>query len=49
LKRDFKSVVLDLKLLERFGFIEMIYEKSGNRKRLRPVLAVDTVNIIVHI
>jgi len=45
LKRDFKSVSADIKLLERFGFIEMVAEKTGNRERLKPVLAVDSINI----
>ncbi len=43
--RDFKSVSGDIKLLERFGFIEMVAEKTGNRKRLKPVLAVNEVQI----
>lgn len=45
LGRDFKSVSNDIKLLERFGFIEMTAEKTGNRKRLRPILVVDEVDI----
>jgi predicted transcriptional regulator len=45
LKRDFKSVRDDIKLLERFGFIDMISEKTGNRERLRPILTVDSIII----
>lgn len=45
LKRDFKSVMTDVKLLERFGFVDFISEKSGKREKLRPVLAVDTLYI----
>ena len=45
LGRDFKSVSNDIKLLERFGFIEMIAEKTGKRNRLRPILAVNEINI----
>jgi predicted transcriptional regulator len=45
LKRDFKSVIGDVKFLEKFGFLDMISEKSGNRERLRPVLAVDSLHI----
>ena len=45
LKRDLKSVNNDIKLLERFGFIDMIAEKTGDRKRLRPVVVVDSINI----
>jgi len=49
LKRDFKSVSDDIKLLERFGFIDMIAEKTGNRERLRPILAVNEVVIRIKI
>jgi len=45
LSRDFKSVEQDIKLLERFGFIDLIAEKSGNRGRLRPVLAAENIHI----
>src|SRR3989338_6003649 len=31
LKRDFKSVSEDVKLLEKFGFIQMSAEKTGKR------------------
>lgn len=49
LNRDFKSVSEDIKLLERFGFIKMVSEKTGNRERLRPTLLVDTLTIHVKI
>jgi len=49
LGRDFKSVRSDIKLLERFGFIDMISEKTGNRERLKPVLAVDSISITLKI
>ena len=49
LKRDFKSVSEDVKLLQRFGFVEMISEKSGRRNRLKPILASDTVTINIKI
>ena len=45
LNRGFKSVNDDVKHLERFGFIELIKEKTKNRIRYRPVIAVDTVTI----
>jgi len=48
-KRDFKSVSEDIKLLERFGFVDMVAEKTGKRERLKPVLSVDTINIVVRI
>jgi predicted transcriptional regulator len=49
LKRDFKSVNDDVKLLEKFGFIDMLSEKTGKRQRLRPILVVDTMNIRIKI
>ena len=49
LGRDFKSVFNDIKLLERFGFIEMISEKTGKRERLRPVLVVSSIHINIKI
>ena len=45
LERGFKSVNDDIKLLERFGFIELIEEKTKNRKRYRPEIIVDTITI----
>jgi len=45
LNRGFKSVNDDIKLLERFGFIELIEEKTKNRIRHRPEIIVDTVTI----
>lgn len=49
LKRDFKTVSDDVKLLERFGFIDLIKEKNGQRVMLRPVIAVDSLNIIINL
>ena len=48
-KRDFKSVHDDVKLLERFGFIELISERTKKRGRLRPVTVVDSINIEIKI
>ena len=45
LKRDFKSVNDDIKLLEKFGFIDLIAQKTGKRERLKPILIVDSVHI----
>lgn len=45
LGRGFKSVNDDIKLLERFGFIELIEEKTKNRIRHKPVIIVDTMII----
>lgn len=45
LNRGFKSVNDDIKLLERFGFIELIEEKTKNRIRHKPEIVVDTITI----
>lgn len=47
LGRNFKSVSDDIKLLERFGFIELIAEKTKNRVRHKPEIVVD--NILINI
>lgn len=49
LKRDFKSVYRDLKLLERFGFIEFVAEKKGDRESLKPVLRIETLYLQINI
>jgi len=49
LGRDFKSVSEDVKLLEKFGFVDMIAEKTGKRERLRPVIIVDSMRIIIKV
>ncbi len=49
LKRDFKSVFEDIKLLERFGIIDRVLEKTGKRESHRPILTIDTLNIIINI
>ena len=45
LNRGFKSVNDDIKLLERFGFVEMVREKTKNRVRHKPEVVVDTMTI----
>jgi len=45
LGRNFKAVRDDIKLLERFGFIELIAEKTKNRVRHVPKIVVDTMVI----
>jgi predicted transcriptional regulator len=47
LKRDFKSISGDIKLLEKFGFIDLIYEKSHGRACLKPIVVVDSMNLEV--
>jgi len=46
LNRNFKSVYEDVKLLERFGFIELIPLKKKHNI-LTPRLSSDTVHIII--
>ena len=45
LGRGFKSVNDDIKLLQRFGFIELTEEKTKNRVRHKPEIVVDTITI----
>lgn len=47
LGRNFKAVSEDIKILKKFGFIELKEEQSKGRKRLRPVIVVDTITILV--
>ncbi|MFH1787680.1 MAG: hypothetical protein ABH811_02735 [archaeon] len=47
LGRGFKSVNDDIKLLVRFGFVELIEEKTKNRIRHKPEIVVDTM--IIHL
>jgi predicted transcriptional regulator len=49
LKRNFKSVNDDLKLLERFGFIEFVEEKTKKRIRHKPEIIVDHLVINIKI
>ena len=45
LGRDFKAVREDIKVLERFGFIELKPMVSGKRKRLKPIVAIDKLQL----
>lgn len=49
LGRDFKSVFEDIKLLERFGFLELTSEHTGKRERLKPTIVSDTIHINIKI
>ncbi|MEM4719246.1 MAG: hypothetical protein QXG18_00025 [Candidatus Pacearchaeota archaeon] len=49
LGRDFKSVYSDLKILEKFGFIEFILEKNGNKEKLIPKLKYQRIELILEI
>lgn len=48
LGRDFKAVSHDVKLLEKFGFIELKKEEQGKRKKLKPVLSIDNLQININ-
>ena len=45
LGRNFKTVNDDLKLLEKFGFVKLVEQKSKNRIRHKPELLADSVII----
>lgn len=49
LERDFKVVYEDVKLLQRFGFLEIVEEKINNRIRHHPKLVSDTITIHIKI
>jgi predicted transcriptional regulator len=49
LNRDFKAVHKDIKILENFGFIKLLPEKIKNKKSLRPVIAINKLNITIEI
>jgi len=49
LGRGFKSVNDDIKLLERFGFIQLIEEKTKNRKRYKPEVIIDNISINIKV
>lgn len=43
--RDIKAVTHDLRLLARFGLIDLVAERVGHRHRLKPILTTDTLLI----
>ncbi|MBI2449577.1 hypothetical protein HYV49_04745 [Candidatus Pacearchaeota archaeon] len=49
LGRGFKSVYDDIMLFKRFGFIELKQSQKGNRKSLKPVIALDRLQLILNI
>jgi len=49
LGRDFKSIRNDIKVLEKFGFIEFHSSRTGKRESLIPVLSIDNLQIIINI
>ena len=49
LSRDFKAVRQDIRLLEQFGFVELISSHKHGRELLRPVVDVDRLVITVNL
>ena len=49
LGRDFKAVRHDIKILERFGFVELISSHIHGRERLKPIVDTDQVVITINI
>ena len=49
LNRDFKSVRQDIRLLERFGIIELVASHKQGRERLRPLVDTDQLIITINI
>jgi len=49
LSRDFKAVRHDIRILEQFGFIELISSIKHNRERLKPVVDAEQVIITINL
>jgi len=49
LSRDFKAVRHDIKILEQFGFIELISSIKHGRERLKPIVDADQVVITINL
>lgn len=47
LGRDFRAVRHDIRLLEKFGFVELISSHKKHRERLKPIIDVDQVVITI--
>ena len=47
LGRDFKAVRHDIKLLEKYGFIELISSHKDGRERLRPLVDLNELTITI--
>lgn len=45
LNRPFKAVMDDIKILERFGIIELISEKVNKRTRHKPIVVIDSLTV----
>ena len=49
LKRDFKAVRHDIKLLEQFGFVELLVSQKDGRERLKPIISVDKIIFTINL
>ncbi len=49
LKRNFKIVREDLKILEKFGLIKLVHVKEKEREKLKPVLQLEKLHLIINI
>lgn len=49
LGRDFKAVRSDVKLLENFGFLKLVALKDKGKKKLKPILALDRLQVTIEI
>lgn len=49
LGRDFKAVLHDVKLLEQFGFIELVSSYKQGRERFKPIVEADQIVVTITI
>lgn len=49
LERDFKLVRDDIKVLNKFGIIELIVSRKGRRESLKPVIKFDELNVRIEL
>lgn len=49
LNRDFKAVRHDIKLLERFGIIELDSSHKAGRDRLKPIININQIVITINL
>jgi len=49
LKRDFRAVRHDIKLLEEFGLVELLVSQKNGRERLKPVIVVDKIIFTINL
>ena len=49
LGRNFKVVSEDVKLLQRFGFVDLISEKTKNRVRHKPVIVIEGITLHIKV